>query len=129
MSSIVWHEGGSLWVVRHDGGSLWVLRHEGVSLWVLRHEGGSLWVLRHEGSSLWVLRYEGGSLLVLRLRPTNRTVIACTETGVKCPLFLISIKFTWRIWAILIVISNKKIYKINLRTLRSFLTYILKHYK
>jgi hypothetical protein len=48
---------------------------------------------------------------------------------VKCPLFLISIKLTWRIWAILIVISNKKIYKINLRTLRSFLTYILKHYK
>jgi hypothetical protein len=67
--------------------------------------------------------------LVLRLRPTNRTVITCTETGVKCPLFLISIKLTWRIWAILIVISNKKIYKINLRTLRSFLTYILKHYK
>ena len=55
----------------------------------IRHEGGSLWVLRHEGGSLWVLRHEGGSLWVLRLRPSNRTVDTCTETGVKCPLFLI----------------------------------------
>jgi hypothetical protein len=48
---------------------------------------------------------------------------------VKYPLFLISIKLTWRIWNFLLISSNQKIYKINLRSLRSFLTYDLRHCK